>query len=136
MKRSTVKVSYSTMPNMAKQMSQHNSKVSSGDQVAPSGGCNGHRGGEQCPLPGDCMAKGVVYGAEITDTSTGEKETYTGLTDGTIRDRISGHMGNCRHRHQPGNSLYSCLKTLYSLGQKIRVAFFSGCKNSLSLTYV
>ena len=56
-------------------------------------------------MPGDCMAKGVVYSAEITDTSTGEKETYTGLTEGTIRDRISKHLGNCRHRHQPGTRL-------------------------------
>ena len=53
------------------------------------------------------MAKGVVYGAEVTNTATGEKETYTGLTEGTMRDRISGHEGNCRHRHQPGTRLSS-----------------------------
>ena len=99
--RSSVKISYSTMPNMAQYMNQHNAKVSRGEQVESSGGCNGHRGGEQCPV----LAKGVVYSAEITDLSTGEKETYTGLTDGTIRDRISSHMGNCRHRHQPGTRL-------------------------------
>ena len=105
--RSTVKVSYSTMPNMAQQMSQHNAKVSRGDQGPPSGGCNGHRGGRQCPLPGNCMAKGVVYGAEVTNITTGEKETYTGLTEGTMRDRIAKHEGNCRHRHQPGTRLSS-----------------------------
>ena len=105
--RSTVKVSYSTMPNMAQQMNQHNSKVSRGDQGPPSGGCNGHRGGRQCPLPGNCMARGVVYGAEVTNITTGEKETYTGLTDGTMRDRIAKHEGNCRHRHQPGTRLSS-----------------------------
>ena len=100
-----MKVSYSTMPNMAQQMNQHNAKVSRGEQVEPSGGCNGHRGGRQCPLPGNCMAKGVVYGAEITDLSTGLKETYTGLTDGTIRDRISKHESNCRNRDEPGTRL-------------------------------
>ena len=47
--------------------------------------------GSAGPVPGNCMAKGVVYGAEITDLATGNKETYTGLTDGTIRDRISKH---------------------------------------------
>ena len=103
--RSSVKISYSTMPNMAQYMNQHNAKVSRGEQVESSGGCNGHRGGEQCPVLDNCMAKRVVYSAEITDLSTGEKETFTGLTDGTIRDRISSHMGNCRHRHQPGTRL-------------------------------
>ena len=103
--RNTVKVSYSTMPNMAQEVNQHNAKISRGEQIEKSGGCNGHRGGEACPVPGDCMAKGVVYSAEITDTSTGEKETYTGLTEGTIRDRISKHLGKCRHRHQPGTRL-------------------------------
>ena len=51
------------------------------------------------------MAKGVVYGATVTDLSTGEKETYTGLTEGTMRDRISKHKSNCRHKDQPGTRL-------------------------------
>ena len=51
------------------------------------------------------MAKEVVYGAEITDLATGNKETYTGLTDGTIRDRISKHEGDCRQRDRPGTRL-------------------------------
>ena len=103
--RNTVKVSYSTMPNMAQQLQQHNAKVSSGVERQPSGGCNGHRGGRQCPLPGNCMAKGVVYGATVTDLNTGQKETYTGLTDGTMRDRIGKHESNCRHKDQPGTRL-------------------------------
>ena len=79
------------MPNMAQEVNQQNAKISRGEQTEKSGGCNGHRGGEVCPVPGDCM----VYGAEITDTSTGKKETYYGLTEGIIRDRISKHLGNC-----------------------------------------
>ena len=51
------------------------------------------------------MAKGVIYGAEVTDLTTGTKETYTGLTDGIVRDRIARHEGNFRHRHQPGTRL-------------------------------
>ena len=81
--RNNVKVSYSTMPNMAQMLNQHNIKVNSSDNIKHTGGCNGHRGGRQCPVPGNCMAKGVVYGAEITDLATGNKETYTGLTEGT-----------------------------------------------------
>ena len=121
--RNTVKVSYSTMPNMAQQMNQHNAKVSRGEQVEPSGGCNGHRGGNQCPLPGNCMAKGVVYSAEVTDTSTGEKETYTGLTDGTMRDRISKHMGNCRTRHEPGTRLSTHVRKLQDRGAPYNITW-------------
>ena len=93
------------MPNMAQMLNQHNTKVNNGNNNKHTGGCNGHRGGRQCPVPGNCMAKGVVYGAEITDLATGNKETYTGLTDGTIRDRISRHEGDCRQRDRPGTRL-------------------------------
>ena len=121
--RNTVKVSYSTMPNMAQQMNQHNAKVNSGDQRQTSGGCNGHRGGKQCPLPGNCMAKGVVYGAEITDLSTGEKQTYTGLTEGTMRERISGHMGNCRNRNEPGTRLSTHVRKLQDKGSAYTITW-------------
>ena len=46
---------------------------------------------------GDCMSKGVVYVAEVTDLNTGEKETNTGLTDGTTRDRICKPQSNREH---------------------------------------
>ena len=36
--------------------------------------------------------------AEISDLTTGNKDAYTGLTDGTIRERISKHEGDCRKR--------------------------------------
>ena len=101
---------------------QHNNKVRS-EGVQPSGGCNGHRGGRQCPLPGDCMAKGVVYGAEITNTTTGEKETYTGLTEGTMRDRIAKHEGNCRHRDQPGTRLSSHVWKLKDQGSPFTISW-------------
>ena len=120
--RNTVKVSYSTMPNMSQNLNQHNNKVRKGREQ-PSGGCNGHRGGKQCPLPGNCMARGVVYGAEVTNTSTGEKETYTGLTEGTMRDRIAKHEGNCRHRHQPGTRLSSHVWKLKDQGSPYTISW-------------
>ena len=121
--RNTVKVSYSTMPNMAQQIKQHNNKVLDSGQVEKSGGCNGHRGGKQCPVPGDCMAKGVIYGAEVTDLTTGTKETYTGLTDGTVRDRIARHEGNFRHRHQPGTRLSDYVWKLKDKGSPFNVTW-------------
>ena len=49
--------------------------------------------------------KRVVYTAEVTDSDTGEKETYIGLTECNVRDRNAKHEGNCRHRHQPSTRL-------------------------------
>ena len=128
--RNTVKVSYSTMPNMAQQIKQHNNKVIDSDQMEKSGGCNGHRAGRICPIPGDCMAKGVVYGAEVTDLTTGGKETYTGLTDGTIRDRIGKHEGNFRHRHQPGTRLSDHVWKLKDKGSPFTVTWQILCRAS------
>ena len=48
------------------------------------------------PCPRQLHGQGGVYGANITDLTTGNKDTYTGLTDGTIRDRISKHEEDCR----------------------------------------
>ena len=120
--RNTIKVSYSTMPSMGQNLTQHNNKVRTGG-ANPTGGCNGHRGGKECPLPGNCMAKGVVYGAEVTNTDTGEKETYTGLTEGTIRERIAKHEGNCRHRHQPGTRLSSHVWKLKDQGSPFTITW-------------
>ena len=54
---------------------------------------------------GDCMAKGVVYVAEVTDPNIGEKVTNTGLTDGTMRDRISKPESNREHG---GGKIHKC----------------------------
>ena len=51
------------------------------------------------------MAKGLVYVAEVTDLNTGEKETNTGLTDGTTRDRISKSETN---RDHVGGKIHKC----------------------------
>ena len=88
-----MKISYSTMPNMGQQLKQHNSKLTRGQQQL-TGGCNGHRGGRQCSIPDNCMAERVVYTAEVTDSNTGERETYIGLT-GT---RLSSHIWHLKDR--------------------------------------
>ena len=97
------------MPNMAQQLSQHNSKVRRGEQVVARGGCNctggvppGHQGPavESCPMQGNCLAKGVIYCASVTNLITEEKEKYTGLTEGTFKKRYTGHTGNFRHKDQ------------------------------------
>ena len=57
-----------------------------------------------------------VHGGGDRLHHTGKKETYTGLTDGKIRDRIAKHEGNCRNRHQPGTRLSSHIWQLKDQG--------------------
>ena len=48
-----------------------------------------------CPLQGKCLTNEVV--ATEVETSTEEKDTYTGLTGGQLKTRYTHHMGDFRH---------------------------------------
>ena len=37
-------------------------------------------GGQYCPAGGMCLTKNVIYEATVTETQTGSKVTYTGVT--------------------------------------------------------
>ena len=75
------------MPNMAKAIARHNSKLleprnpSSSDQVCK---CQ-KQGIPECPVGGDCVSKNVVYKAAVT-TQLGT-EHYMGLTSRTFKTR-------------------------------------------------
>ena len=80
--RNTSKLSYRTMPNI----SRHNSKILNKDQPANiTTGCNCQKS-RVCPMPGQCMAEGVIYGATVKETISGKTETYTGLSEPPLRN--------------------------------------------------
>ena len=59
--RSTLKLSYRRMPNMAQAVSGHNAKLLREDNGGPDHpGCNCQGGLQSCPVGGDCQATGVV----------------------------------------------------------------------------
>jgi hypothetical protein len=101
-----VKLSYSTMPNMGQVINQHKGKITGGQQQK-TGGCNCRGGVVNCPMEGNCLAKGVVYSATVTDTTADTTETYTGLTGGSFKSRYSGHTGTFRHRKQQHSTTLS-----------------------------
>ena len=55
------------------------------DQELP--GCNCQGGPAVCPVQGRCLTKGVIYRATVTDTESGQVETYTGVTGNTLKSR-------------------------------------------------
>ena len=104
-----MKLSYSTMPNMLKRISVHNSRVSkaalaledvtlvSDDHVPDHCNCNGRMG--PCPLDGDCQKeRSCIYSCKVTREDTGSVETYTGLASGTFKSRFYGHNRQMNNR--------------------------------------
>ena len=46
---------------------------------------------DSCPLDGNCLTKGVVYKATVTETNSNNQETYIGLTENDIKTRFNLH---------------------------------------------
>ena len=78
--RSTIKVSYRSLPNIKTIIGKHNSKLlrsAATTNSRPKAVCNCQKK-EDCPVPGKCNQNGVVYQATVT-SATGRVETYVGL---------------------------------------------------------
>ena len=97
--KNTIKLSYSCMPNMAATISQHNAKIlHPGPQEAEHGESNrtcNCRAKNSCPLNGQCLTRSVVYKATVT---TDTDQVYTGLTEGTFKQRFNNHQHSMRHQ--------------------------------------
>ena len=94
--KNTVKISYSCMRNMASIISGHNkSLMRKAAPAVPT--CNCHDK-EQCSLDGQCLAKNLVYKAEITSLPGGEVKDYIGICSTTFKDRLSTHHTSFNHR--------------------------------------
>ena len=102
--RQTVKISYKCMPNMAQSVSRHNATVLKGDQPQPAAppvrSCNCKDGPATCPAQAKCLTDSVVYKATVTETVSGMKEIYTGMTANRFKDRWYGHNSDMNN---PGN---------------------------------
>ena len=109
--RNTVKISYRCMPNMAQAVKRHNSQVLKDDQVeaaqAQQPMCKCAGGADSCPVQGKCETKCVVYRATVTETASGQRETYTGVTANTFKKRLSGHKTDTNYERYRRNTSLS-----------------------------
>ena len=88
--RNNVKVSYSSMPNMASIINGHNRKILN-DEQAEERTCNCRNPGE-CPLEGKCLTKEILYEATVTaDLPRYEVRTYKGITARAFKERLKEH---------------------------------------------
>ena len=103
--RSTVKVGYRCLPNMGAHVARHNSKILRANMGAPKRpppSCNCQKSKKSdCPLPGACNQKGVVYQA-IVENNKGDIETYIGLAE-NFKKRHYKHKASMETKN-PENS--------------------------------
>ena len=96
--KNTVKISYKTMPNLQKIISNHNRKIQkpkpTQEQIPT---CNCRQSSDPCPMEGNCLVDKLVYRATVTDENN-KVETYTGLTSRTFKKRYYGHSHSFRER--------------------------------------
>ena len=105
--RSKVKLSYRTMGNLGSVISKHNKQILNQDKVEDIQPCNcdtwpiqGYTG---CPLETkQCKKEAVIYNCKVT--SDGGTETYTGLTGGQIKTRISQHTTDFKYSKNETNT--------------------------------
>ena len=92
MNEHVIKLSYSTMPNMASKMGSHNNKVEGKQKTKQRSrlcSCPKTKAGKPftCPFGKKCLEEGIVYKC----TGDNPNFNYIGLTKGNLKDRISKH---------------------------------------------
>ena len=106
--KNTVKVSYSTMPNLARIISGHNRKILRGQVQPPKCKCTQF----VCPVGGKCETKGIVYQCKVTENISGKSESYIGLSERTFKDRYLKHRASFRNENYQKNSLSTHVRGL------------------------
>ena len=104
--RQTIKVSYSTTPNMQKIIAGKNSKILNQEEVTPRK-CSCPKNAT-CPLNGQCLESNIIYHAKVTQ-NTQKNRNYIGLSSTDFKARL-GQQGKpsktkTRARH-PSVTMY------------------------------
>ena len=129
--RRTIKVSYSTMPNLGRIISAHNNRVLASQVPAVPkrawGNCScpkKKRDAKECPMAGECISEKVVYQATVKvkiaeDAPEEEKvpdQTYLGVTEPEWKVRHANHKQDFKKPSQHGRTCLS--KYIWSLKDK------------------
>ena len=91
--RSSIKLSYSCMPNLKQIIDGTNKRKlqqSPMNSTANTNNCN-CRKPDECPLEQQCKTKGVVYQATVTIEGTNQTATYVGMTETSFKERYANH---------------------------------------------
>ena len=85
---------------MVQAIGRQNIKDLKGDNQQPdqTAACNCRGGLGACPVQGKCRSDCVVYRATVTETISGKKETYTGMTSREFKERWQEHKYDVKHQ--------------------------------------
>ena len=108
--RNTLKLSYSCTENIETIIKHHNRKILKNEENVEPPQCK-CRNKNECPLPGNCEIKNIVY--EATIQSAAETKTYIGLTANTFKDRYTKHKSDCKLEYKKSTTALS--KHVWSL---------------------
>ena len=91
-----IKISYSTTPNIAQNISSSNTRKLSAPSIPThtSNTCNCHNP-SLCPLNSKCLDSNIIYQCDVT-TPTSTK-AYIGLTSTQFKTRYNNHMHTMRN---------------------------------------
>ena len=60
-----------------------------------------------CPLQGNCLQKGVVYQATVTQTNTMREDIYIAITENEFNTRYNQHTSSFRLSHKSSTTSLS-----------------------------
>ena len=90
--RNTVKISYSCMSNIKRNIDGHNKSVLTTKNVATRN-CNCRKPAD-CPMNGNCLKQSVVYQATVSTNDGRPDQTYVGLTENSFKTRFTNHKAS------------------------------------------
>ena len=115
--RSTVKLSYSCMPNLSQIINSTNRRKLHQNTNTEKQTCNCRRK-DECPLQQKCLTSAIIYQATVT-AEENKKETYVGMTETTFKTRYANHKLSFKHEKYKNQTELS--KHIWSLKeQKIK----------------
>ena len=106
--KNNCKLSYSTMPNMDRHLTAHNTRILKEKEGQEVMNCNCAMD-KTCPLDGKCMDKGIVYEARVHTMQDNVTKTYVGSAATTFKARWYNHKSsftNIEKKNQTSLSTY------------------------------
>ena len=101
--RNSVKVSYSSMPNISSIIKSHNKKLLSNDELKSSKSSCKCRGKSSCPLNGNCLQRNVIYCGKVIPRNQFTNRNhphYIGLIEGSFKDRLYKHKNSFKYENK------------------------------------
>lgn len=111
--RNNTKISYSCMDNMGKIINAHNKAILQLKTETPNRQCN-CRIKDECPIPGNCLTKNVIYKATVETNS--ETKEYIGACETDFKTRHRNHKSSFKLEHKKNDTELS--KHLWGLKNK------------------